>query len=718
MIPRWLLALALAVAMLVAFACERSPSRPTVNLPPHVRITEGAPDSADVDYRVTFRWTGWDDDGAVDYYLYALDEGSRIARSGRGDDALTWQRIDGYGGTFRFEATTPDPDQPLEATDWSRFLIRAVDDDGDVSDIDERFFNTRTIAPEAHLVEDPLPWWYEPASQLCLPVRVRWAGEDLDATSPAHTPALYQLRLVRIGENDDPVTAVLAESIYEWFPDVGDSLTEQSWTLDFADLPYGRYAFAVRAIDEAGAVTPSQAFSLFPDDPEGNVVVLDSRNAIPSDRTTLYLASLNHLLFDGPLPQEQAISMQIARGIRVPLSWRMDRLCLPFGTTFEYSYALDIPDSTCSSCTDPDGIGGWAPARYGAHVGSDVPGPHTLHLRGTSDAVEHIVRIDLTVSDRSDAAIVDDFKMSGIDDCTHDAIVGAWIDAAEMETGIPFEAFATHLSSLANPCAEGALQSLGTVDYHGILTRSLLLWNVAGSPTVLGRVTSPSPTAIYGRYLREYVASGGSVVIWGLNPIGAMLGDFHPNNDPYTPVGGGAAPNFDEDTFVWTAGLRTTFDRPRGIAPELQLLCSGIVGLEATPTAIAEGYPAGVPDPTGAYPDRTALWVDDWAGFENPSAWKGAVAMTGDPPLHLAGLDTLYTIVTNSIAWQHAGTEACGEAGMSPIEGGGIVTRYRDPNGTSGGVVWIGTPLFMFNGSHAGDVATILSKLAAWAAER
>jgi hypothetical protein len=153
--------------------------------------------------------------------------------------------------------------------------------------------------------------------------------------------------------------------------------------------------------------------------------------------------------------------------------------------------------------------------------------------------------------------------------------------------------------------------------------------------------------------------------------------------------------------------------------------------MEATSVALREGFPRGTPDPTHYDDDRTAIWWRLWrttdadpaGGRRSERGAVGAEVMTGVPPLHVEGLDTLYTFIPNAWAWERArpnpdydpddpacatnpelpqcaewlsDVEAvCSQPSGSPLDGEPVVVRY-DPPGRSGRGVWIGTPLYYF----------------------
>jgi hypothetical protein len=59
--------------VLILVACDEGDDFEP-NHPPTVEITGGAADGEETHYRVEFSWIGRDRDGAVDHYVYAIDD--------------------------------------------------------------------------------------------------------------------------------------------------------------------------------------------------------------------------------------------------------------------------------------------------------------------------------------------------------------------------------------------------------------------------------------------------------------------------------------------------------------------------------------------------------------------------------------------------------------------------------------------------------------------
>jgi hypothetical protein len=209
-----------------------------------------------------------------------------------------------------------------------------------------------------------------------------------------------------------------------------------------------------------------------------------------------------------------------------------------------------------------------------------------------------------------------------------------------------------------------------------------------------------------------------------------LLGDFSPG-DAYLPeVPQFTNPNFGPGTFLWdVVQFRTRFDRVgRGTETALAHQCSGIIAFRPTQTAMNHGFPLGTLDPYD-YNDEdwTALWNDGYSGRATLTGAL-AVAMTGEPPLAVAGMDTLYTYLPAAWSWEriedpdnpgefiNGVQQACGSTFGSPFLGEPIVVRYDNPVSSQGKFVWIGTTLFNFSDAESADgsISELMRGLTDW----
>jgi hypothetical protein len=694
------------------------------------------------------------------------DECERMGLSARASAESIWRWIDATSGTFAFTAATPDSDDPTRSTDWHTFYIKAVDDDGARSPADSRYFNAYTIAPTA-AITTPLP---QGADFATVPqyFHVRWTGHDEDAPSADRRPAGYQLKLIvipdvfqsesvvkamlmspynlapnllipedRIVEDEEAVTdeTYLAT---DWYPKAAEPFPDDEWIFDDLGPGPDAYAFAIRAVDEAGAVTPREAFRMCGPAREGNFVKLSVESG-PFHPFLTVVEEYSGFDLTFHLYGQEARFEPI-----VPLhfSWTVDASWYgeePGPSTF----ALDIPDPSCEECTAEDGRGGWAPwgdyptMPYDIVFGPEDAGEiHTLHIKARDATFDPdremlaaiVMEIAPAFAFDKTALWVDDciFPHNDPNDCVYEDFLRPILTdaiAPHLEEGEVLEQWQTHRAG-AGGCTEVDSDPF-EMELSRLARYRLLYWDVsnAGGGSSMAEVTDPHPDAEQGRYLSIYVRAGGRLIVWGRNSIGEMLGGIRPEGS-YIPD----LPIFDEapwiypGTFVWDVlRFRTEFDRvDRGHIPGLRASCSGMLGLEATQTAIDEGFPVGVPDPTGLDPSRVGIWIDRWYGMVPPSpAGESSLDVpTGVPPLHEAGLDTLYTFISNS--WSYLPDrlrEACGTDYLSPFEGKPIVMRYEAPSPHQGRAVWLGFPLVPFAENHPRDLGVMMKRLTDWVFE-
>lgn len=794
--PRWW-ACALTLVLAVS-ACEWE-GYDRVQPPnerPTIRITGGATEGGNADYRVEFFWFGSDADGVVSFFQHAIDDTCLctyevetqvfvpesdttiiVTETVEADDpdscrirgiepAYTsvdsiWKRIDAYSGTFEFSASTPIGGSPPLATDWHRFFIRAIDDRGGVSEPDIRYFNAQTIAPTVRILS-PLGRGYEKSRTVSPFVTVRWSGRDEDSTHPNNKPRGYQLKMVQLDnifEAEDLVLRYLTsqfisrpntlipetllvetedergpETFYEtdWWPKAGAPYEFE--TLKLENLVPDNYALAIRAVDQAGAVMPDEAHRLCSEAIAGSVVKLDVSSTVPV-RPFIEIDERNILGEHVFVGDGEVWRVEVPVNTPLRFDWTVDAShygARPAGT----NYALDISDPGCEVCQESDGIGGWI--GWGTYPGmlsdirftDDQAGEqHVLYVRARDESFrEDRETLALVVMDvvgfsfDRPALWVDDFKSTGIDDCTHDTFVRSILEPGLepfLEAGEELDQFIARRP--AGECQESSAPTLPKLSTMSRYRTIYWAAAAAGGGTALGGVTDPGPEARAGRYLSIYVRAGGSLLVWGRDTAGAMLGDFYTQDAPYTPdLPIFPEPNFGPGTFLWdTLRMRTRLDVVgRGSSRTLRNTCSGIIGMEVTPEAEAEGYPAGRTDPTGYDPTRTAIWFDQWHGAENPWGALGANGFLGHPSLRVAGMDTLYTYVSNSWSYEQGGAialrEACGTAFLSPFERNPVAVRFRDPFGFQGRTAWILTPLHVFRADHHADLVELMSHLTRW----
>jgi len=243
--------LALAAAPGCSSKIIKPPAR--LNVPPTVTLTQ-APinDGSAYFYAYRLNWSGYDVDGRVESYVYAVDpplDGSPIP----------WTPTTKNEQTLFFTAGRPDSSAPLtRAIDFHTFAIRAIDNDGDSSEVVTRSFFSFTAAPTVNVLS-PRP------NALVVPqfspsIRIQWSGTDPDGQFNTR-PVRYKYTLLGPSSefpldlalsNPDSLRRYYAPSFAGW-DSVGGDTTEAR----YANLTPGvTFLFVVVAFDEAGAYSP------------------------------------------------------------------------------------------------------------------------------------------------------------------------------------------------------------------------------------------------------------------------------------------------------------------------------------------------------------------------------------------------------------------------------------------------------------------------------
>jgi hypothetical protein len=757
-----------------------------------VRITGGATEGEAESYRVEFFWFGSDADGTVDHFLYAVDDtclcryevteevfppGSStpvtittevqatdpdscrvrgIEPAYEHPDSI-WRRVDNFSAELLFDADeveVPDGTPPISSA-WHTFYVKSVDDRDSKSLADSRTFNAVTVAPTV-AIGGPLGTGAERFVSVGSYLSIHWSGRDEDSSDAQRRPYGYQMKLVELDsvfEPDDlvirylshpvvsranlliPEQQVVADSVAltdstyhatDWYPHKDAPFLGERQVL--RNLGGGNYAYGIRAVDEAGAVTPDKLLAVAAERSPGNVIKLDVNPSYPVS-PVLEVTEATLLGSHRFIARGSEWEVEVPANVPLRFEWTADASHYG-GEVAQFNYGLDIEDPGCEVCQSDDGRGGWI--GWGNHrsvsgeiifTEDDAEEEHVLFVRvrdrSFDDERETLAIIRMTVVafafDRT-ALWVDDFKAAGISDCNHDQFVREVLQHAVA----PFLAVGEPLHEFEARRPVGECQESSTPDpliLSQLSRYRMIFWNVAasGSGSALGLLTENESDNPYGEYLRIYLRAGGHLVVWGRFTIGALLGDFYPGR-PYEPeLPSISNPNFGPGSFLWEAmKLRTRLDRVgRGGLASMATTCSGLVGIEASARARALGYPVGRLDPTG-YSGRVAIWHNDWRGAENPYGGL-ADGPLGNPPLIDTGIDTLYTFLSNGWSYEESGrtSEICATTFGSPLHEEPVVLRIRDVTAFQGRVVWMGLSLLDFEAS-IDDVKAMMRQHTSW----
>jgi len=236
------------------------------NEPPTVELTN-APSSKDASspyfYAYRVNWSGYDPDGRIDHYEYAIDPPAVVVRDtskcNHGDTC--WITTTKNEEILFFRATQPDSikgTKPPTASDAHTFVIRAVDNLGARSPYKYRSFYAYTIAPTVS-IDNPLPSALLRA-QVTPSVRIEWEGQDVDGQF-TQKPVKYKYKLLDLADPDNviflsnPDSLRRQEAAKNWAG--WDSTSADTQFVQFSNLtPGNSYLFTLIGFDEAGAYSP------------------------------------------------------------------------------------------------------------------------------------------------------------------------------------------------------------------------------------------------------------------------------------------------------------------------------------------------------------------------------------------------------------------------------------------------------------------------------
>ena len=315
------------------------------NQPPTVWLAAGPPEGSTGTYRVQMFWGGWDPDGEIAGYEYIVTDNE----SGTFDPAdmvdVDWSPVSGNDSTFTFSADQPvdtlDTDDQISVFTRSHtFFIRAIDSQNARSAPAHRSFTSRTLSPEV-IVDIPVKFALNPA-ELPPVSTFRWRAFDyVNDTSVREPPDSVQWVLkstTDFGGNFVNTIKYLQDyrkSAKDWQPWVwynapGDS--GKFWTTTPIDL--GTYIFAIRAKDEAGAVTPVL-------DEENNVRRVRVKQLKSGPNMELFNEFIGEVHWANCAPTLVILDSPAGVGLEFKVSGDAEHYG---GQVVGYRYGWDIPD--------------------------------------------------------------------------------------------------------------------------------------------------------------------------------------------------------------------------------------------------------------------------------------------------------------------------------------------------------------------------------------
>ncbi|OGF13335.1 MAG: hypothetical protein A2W00_02775 [Candidatus Eisenbacteria bacterium RBG_16_71_46] len=474
---RWLRIGACAAALASCAGCTpKLGGAPLPNQRPVVTLSH-APANASDPYHYAYRlqWFGYDPDGTVDHYLYAVDPPSAA------EAETLWTITRASSQTFQFSATSPYPDSPDSAFTAHTFVIEAVDERGLASLPVFRSFLATTVAPTVQ-IQSPPPNRLVPV-QLAPSVTIRWSGEDPDGSGDKK-PRRYKFILLgpgtellpdQVAQDPDLLRRRYAPDFVGWTP--ADSVTTSA---QFTNLtPSATYLFAVVAFDEAGAYTA--------------IMTLDSNllrfrvgvAGTLGPRLTVYNDFFRYEYVSGgySLDPQAEIPVEVIAGFPVTINWFATPTT---GTTlvgYRWRVGGDVDDETSRTDEETD-IGHWSQLSLfttRATLGPFSGGlPQKLFIEVRDDLGFRslgVVRFEVVAAGFArELLIVDDTRFTPdqvVGGACIKAPTGVWPMASELDTflyargGVQWKCLAQSIKSTPGIFAGYDFDTIGTP--HGTL---------------------------------------------------------------------------------------------------------------------------------------------------------------------------------------------------------------------------------------------------------
>lgn len=447
------LAMALMALSMLVSGCSPGGTEGVLKLNqrPSVNLTQ-APIQADSTryfYAYRINWSGFDSDGRIDHYEYAIDPPS-APQVALGQDTV-WVRTTKNEEIVFFRASRPDsiiaPARPL-ATDFHIFVLRAVDDAGAYSEPRVRAFFSYTVAPEV-LILNPKPSSLLTA-QVTPSVRITWSGKDPDGQF-SQKPVKYKYLLISETDPNFQLYKSNPDSLRRFYDRIAfagwDSTSAETTTVRYTNLtPGSEYMFVVIGYDEAGAYSP--VFTL------NSNILLFGVGFASTNGPRFFVGNefFNYLYPGGGYTTDELaiVKIEVAANRRFGIGWFAQP---PPGADIEYyRWAVDIEDLTDETPRNPEAtdVRRWSQKSnqtFFAVLGPYDPGTvHTLYVEAADNnglkslAVVRMSVVQPLLDDPvlgRDLLVVDDTRLEadkfGANGCPNQ-YTRDWPSAAELDT--------------------------------------------------------------------------------------------------------------------------------------------------------------------------------------------------------------------------------------------------------------------------------------------
>ncbi|TMQ62960.1 MAG: hypothetical protein E6K79_11130 [Candidatus Eisenbacteria bacterium] len=365
------LLLAVGIGHLVGCSNSVKPPHRPPPLDPETELTYAPVENDTTTFRVRFYWNGYDRDGEVVRFYFAVDADSL-------KPIPEWRSTTAKDTTFLFLV------DPVKEIRGHVFMISAVDDKGAYDKTPaRRFFSAKSIPPFSQIEKGPAA--FNP--QVGPNFTFEWSGIDPDGSETGGKAPVdsFEYLLLLVGSFSSPGHQPLPQydqAVYVSLinqatgPTLQPPYDDWAWVgirglkNRFRNATPGEYVFAERAVDLAGAteknlrfITNIRHFSVSTKNPGPKLSVSSSVLTLPLAPTS------------GPDDAPRK-ALQIFEGETISFSWTADASAYG-GEIVGYTYALD--DTSSFPGLDLLRTGAtFAPSRL-------LPGNHFLYVRVVDD---------------------------------------------------------------------------------------------------------------------------------------------------------------------------------------------------------------------------------------------------------------------------------------------------------------------------------------------
>ncbi len=516
-IARWILAVVLAFGIGPFMGCSNSlkpPPKPA-SLDPETELTYAPNPNDTTSFRVRFYWNGFDRDGEVVRFHFAID--ADTARP-----ITEWNSTSAKDSTFQF-AVDPITEMRLHV-----FMVSAVDNAGRYDHSPAlRFFSSRTKPPTSQITRGPSP--FNPSVGPTF--TVEWSGIDPDGSAIGGQAPVdsFEYLLLRPGVAADtahPPLPPYDQLSYVGLINGGAGRTlpapydDWKWVgirgggKRFQNVPPGECVFAERAIDVAGATEKALRFAT---NIRPFTVIPGRPPAVPLGPTLTIVCSalIPAMVASGPNDRARE-TIEILEGEWLSFSWSASAASYG-GIVLGYTYALD----DTSRIPSPDLLA------TGVTLSSTQlrSGGHVLFIKATDDVgMVTIAAIPISVvhprfkdpGTPREILYVDDSLAPGnttyrIGNYPSDVEETNWWTLTLLPSlGVPYTEWDTYLAG------QGSVEGREPPSLTDLARYSTVIWNVdfnngLASPTGLHKTLFDRAQSDLATYLR----GGGTLILSG-----------------------------------------------------------------------------------------------------------------------------------------------------------------------------------------------------------